>query len=112
MNLYAFVAFVLLGLCFLGIGLDWLGWAFLVLGFLALTFKSQKSLLRKSWDEAAAAEGSYPEGKLAAYTSSASKQFAELTSTYEKTRYNMGEVPHKFSDASKNALNEVNELFK
>jgi hypothetical protein len=112
MSLYSFLALGALGIVFLGVGLDWLGWAFLIIAIISLTYKREKSFMKKAWAQALAAEGSYPAGKMKAYTKEAAKQFAETTSTWETTKYNIAATPHKLSGASKKTLDELNDLFK
>lgn len=112
MSLYSLLALGALGIIFLGVGLDWLGWAFIILGLVTLVYSPTKSQTKKAWAEAAAAEGSYPAGKFKAYTKETARQFAETTSSWETTKYNIAGTPHKLSGASKKTLDELNELFK
>jgi hypothetical protein len=110
-NIYAFTTFFILGIVFFVFNLEWLGFVFVVLGFIALTYKEEKKFWKKSWEEVSSAEGSYPSGKLKEYTKSAAKQFADYTDQKEK-KYDVAKAPRKLNKASKSLLDEFNNLFK
>ena len=112
MNYYSFLAFLLLGLFFIYLAVDWLGFLFLALALITIIYNPAKDTANKAWKELDKAQGSTPEGKFSEYVTTAAKKTGEVLTKTPETKYNMESLLHKSPGMSKSFFAELKGLFK
>ncbi len=92
--------------------IGWLGLIFILLGIVTAFYDPLKRGTKNTWKELDKVEGSYPEGKIQAYTQNAAKIITEHATQKNDEGYNVREYISKTPKASKNFFSELKDLFK
>ena len=113
MKAYTLIAFLVVGFFFLFIGVEMLGWLFLILAMASLFYMIVKTKAESAWEEMKEAEGPYPEGKITEYTKNIAGLFADkITDTKEEKEYSAQRTVRRIPHGAEKAHGEFKKLFK